>query len=181
MNNKLIIIRGPSASGKTTLANRLLNASKSKMVLIRQDDYRFIFSQTDEGSRANSELIHKMIEYNTSISLLAGYDVIIEGILSNKSYQDILERLIASHKGESFAFYFDLSFEETLIRHKTKSNVAHYGENEMRSWYSLSQRLNRDREYVIPEHMTEDQIYHRIVGITGLDVQETLKPSMTKI
>ncbi|MDD3415912.1 MAG: hypothetical protein PHY47_18225 [Lachnospiraceae bacterium] len=33
------------------------------------------------------------------------------------------------------AYYFDLSFEETLKRHQTKTNCNDFGEKEMRRWW----------------------------------------------
>jgi predicted kinase len=170
MNNKLIIIRGPSASGKSTLAKKLFSTSKSNVVLIQQDYYRYIFNQANEGSKANSKSIHKMIEQNTTIALQAGYDVILEGVLTNKSYQAILERLITLHTGESYLFYFDLSFEETLRRHLKKNDVLYYTENEMYVWYSFSQPLNHSREFVISEYLSEDLAYQKIVHISGLEI-----------
>jgi len=171
MNNKLIIIRGPSASGKSSLAKKLFNTSKSNVVLIHQDYYRYIFNHTSEGSKANSEVIHKMIEHNLTILLQTGYDVILEGVLTNKSYQDILERLIEMHIGESYAFYFDLSFKETLRWHWTRNNnMLDYGEKDMLGWYSLCQPLNHIQEYLIPEPLSEDQVYQRIVQLSGLEI-----------
>jgi len=91
INNKFIILRGPSASGKTTIAKELFKKTKGKTVLIQQDYYRFIFKPAEGGSKPNSDVIYRMIEHNTALALQSGYNVILEGILSVKSYQKSLK------------------------------------------------------------------------------------------
>lgn len=104
-----------------------------------------------------------MIEHNTKSALTAGYNVILEGILSVNSYQKIIQELINFHSGESFIFYFDISFKETLKRHKTKKERSEYGEKEMKEWYPFSHRSNHEVEIIISENLSEDEIYSKIV------------------
>lgn len=82
---KLIVLRGPAGSGKSTTAKLLLNNATRKTCLIEQDYYRFIFRPYANGSKANSAAIHSMIKSNMLIALNEGYDVIVEGILKTKS------------------------------------------------------------------------------------------------
>ena len=168
MKNKLIILRGPSASGKTTIAKRLFESTKNKTVLIQQDHYRFIFKPAGGGSKPNSEVIHKMIEHNVSSALQSGYDVILEGILSVKSYQNIIEKIINSHLGESYIFYFNISFEETLRRHQSKIGDFGYDSEKMRQWYPSSHKSDHKLETLIPETYSINQTIGKIIKLSGI-------------
>lgn len=42
---------------------------------------------------------------------------------------------------EIFAYYFDISFEETLIRHKQR-HISSFGEKQMRSWWKEKDYIN---------------------------------------
>lgn len=44
--------------------------------------------------------------------------MIVEGILANVRYRDMLLELIQQFEQYCYAYYFDVSFEETLSRHK---------------------------------------------------------------
>ena len=125
--NKFIVLRGPSGSGKSTVARRLFESAKQKTCLIEQDYYRFIFNPAGGGSRPNSDTIHKMIKLNVLAALDDGYDVILEGILSVKSYAELLNDIFRQHPKNNFMFYFDISFEETVRRHHTKPKYKKEG------------------------------------------------------
>ena len=170
MKNKLIILRGPSASGKTTIAEKLFELAKKKTALIQQDHYRFIFKPSGGGSKPNSEVIHKMIEHNVSTALLAGYDVILEGILTVKSYQNIIERIIDSHEGESYIFYFNTSLEETIRRHQSKKGNFNYGSEEMKQWYADSQKSEHKLEILIPEDYSINQSIDKIIKTSKINI-----------
>ncbi len=169
-DNCLLILRGPSGSGKTTVARKLFGMSKRKVALIEQDHYRFIFNPAGGGSRPNSDVIHQMLEHNTSIALQSGYNVILEGILSVKSYEKVIDRVISSHSGNCYIFYFDISFEETVKRHSTKEGNCEYGEAEMREWYPAAHKSGHRLENLIPEVFTIDQTVSHIIEISGVEV-----------
>ncbi len=149
---KLIILRGPSGSGKSTIAKMLFKNAGQKVCLIEQDHYRFIFKPAGGGSKANGATIHKMIKDNVLTALRDGYDVILEGILSVKSYGAVLESIFTEHPDENYIFYFDISFEETLRRHTTRDPKENsFGEEEMKEWYPDAHRSNHELEKIIPE------------------------------
>lgn len=176
MNHKLssnifIILRGPSAAGKTTVAKKLFKKAKGKTALIQQDYYRFIFKPAGGGSTSNAHVIHQMIEHNTAIALQSGYNVILEGILSVKSYQSMIERLITVHSGKSYIFYFDVSFEETVKRHQTKEANFEYGQDEMREWFPAAHTSGHELETILPESYSENQIVEKIINVTKFEVE----------
>jgi len=168
----LLILRGPSASGKSTIAQQLFSRAKDKTVLIQQDHYRFIFNPSGGGSKPNSEVIHSMIEHNALTALLAGYNVILEGILSVQSYQSIIERLIKQHSGRSFIFYFDIRFEETVKRHNCKKSTYDYGVDEMKEWYLSSYKSGHELEILLGESETEHDIIDKIIRISGFEINK---------
>src|SRR3989344_5524593 len=123
---KLIILRGPSGSGKSTIAKIIFDSAKRKTVYIDQDYYRFIFKPSGGGSKSNGATIHKMILHNVVQALQDGYDVILEGILSVKSYGEVLEGIFKKHPKENYIFYFDVSFEETVRRHAMRPAKSNF-------------------------------------------------------
>ena len=170
--NRFIMLRGPSGSGKTTIAKRLFALARGRTVLIHQDYYRFIFKPAGGGGRTNSDVIHEMIEHNCRCALAAGYDVILEGILTVKAYSEVLDRIIAKHTGPSFIFYFDTSFEETARRHETRQATSDFTVDDMRPWYTASHRSNHHLERLIPEHYSESDTIAYICGETLLDQKQ---------
>ncbi len=50
------------------------------------------------------------------------------------------ELAVQEYGKDIFAFYYDLSFEETLRRHETKPNKADFGEQDMNSVLCLEQK-----------------------------------------
>lgn len=166
---KLIVLRGPSGSGKSTVAKMLFDGAQRRTVLIDQDHYRFIFKPAGGGSKPNSDTIHKMIEGNTLIALSDGYDVILEGILSVKSYSKVLDDIFAEHPTENYMFYFDISLEETVRRHNIRKTAQHhFGEEEMREWYPVAHRSNHKLEQIIPEKFTLEETISFIKKASGI-------------
>lgn len=150
--NKLIIVRGPSGSGKSTIAKALFEKAEKPVAFIAQDYYRFMFKPAGGGGKYNSSAIHQMIKNDVLIALENRYDVILEGILSEKSYGTVLEEIFKCHPAENYMFYLDVSLEETMRRHETRvvSGPA-FDAEKMRSWYAMAHRSNHRLERIIPE------------------------------
>ena len=91
-----------------------------------------------------------------------GYDVIIEGILSKKKYATMLGRLLKKFD-RTYTFYLDVSFEETVRRHQTKSKKNEFGEDEMRNWWIEKDYLGADGEIILPEALSTDEVLRLIV------------------
>lgn len=166
-----MVLRGPSGSGKSTTARVLLEKSTHKIAYIEQDHYRFIFRPAGGGSKPNSDTIHRMIRNDVLITLNDGYDVILEGILSVEQYSKVLDDIIANHSGESYIYYFDISFEETVRRHtmrKTKDML--FTENDMKEWYSAAHRSDHFLETIIPENSSLEETIATIVTTSELNI-----------
>ena len=167
---KFIILRGPSGSGKSTVSKLLFESASNKIALIEQDYYRFVFKPAGGGSKPNSDAIHEMIKQNVITALNHGYDVILEGILSVKSYNEILDSIFSVHPQSNFMYYFDISFEETIRRHGTRPDkMQEFSAEDMREWYPASHRSNHTLENIIPESYTVDDTLKKILTDTQLN------------
>lgn len=169
MPSKLIIIRGNSGSGKTTVAkevrNRIGDGLSDDTMLVQQDTLRRdVLRERDlVEKRSVIELIEIMVEFG----LKQGRTVILEGILSAKKYGGMLNGL-ADKFDEVYVYYFDLSFEETLIRHASKSNAHEYGEKEMREWWNEKDYLGMPGEKILNKNMSVDDVVREIINDIGI-------------
>jgi predicted kinase len=165
MENKLIVLRGNSGSGKSTVATKLRDRSGAKIALVEQDYLRRVVlkekGETPDGD--NIDLIYQTVTF----AMGRGHNVILEGILTFEFYEKMLRKLDARY--HAFFYYFQISFEETLKRHDTKQNPAlKFGEKEMREWYRSDDSTKLEGEIIIPEESSIDEIIALIRADTGL-------------
>ncbi len=161
MASKLIIIRGNSGSGKTTVARRVQRELGKGTMLVPQDTLRReIVWVRDGADNPSIELIKRTVLYGKEI----GYNVILEGILAKKFHDSMINELIEEFAGNVHAYYFDLSFDETLRRHATKPNAQDFGEVEMREWWNEKDYLGIPHEQKVAAQESEDEIVARIIN-----------------
>lgn len=160
MASKLIIIRGNSGSGKSTVAKKLQHKMGYGTMLIPKDLVRREILRIKHGAKDHltSQLVYNIASFGCDI----GYDVIVEGIFSNETYGMVLNNLIKLFKNKAYVYYFDITFEETLRRHAYKPKVAEFGEIEMRSWWKDKDYLGTSDEKLITDEMGEDEIVEMI-------------------
>ena len=146
MKSKLIIIRGNSGAGKTTVAKALQKTLGRGTLLVSQDVVRreMMFVKDGEGNPAIG-LMKQIAEYGNGKSKF----VIVEGITAAKWYGDMFNELIDDFDDRYLAYYFDIPFEETVRRHNLKPNSHEFGEKEMRRWWNEKDFLNLGKEKVI--------------------------------
>lgn len=154
---RLIVLRGNSGSGKTTLARALQRRrGRDQLAVISQDVVRreVLWANDRQGNPAIG-LIDLMARY----ALDQGFSVVVEGILHPERYGDVLRRLAQDHRGMTLAYFWDLSFQETLRRHATKATAAEFGEAEMRDWwYGTAYIAGLDETLIRVEETLEDAI-----------------------
>lgn len=156
----LIIIRGNSGSGKSTVAKLLQKAMGYETMLLQQDVIRKEIMQVrDTPDNPSIELIRRMAQYGWECD----NNVIIEGILLSNKGGDILRGLIRDCPGKSFVYYFDIPFEETLRRHSTRSKSAEFGEEEMKNWWREKDLLGVPDERIIDHVQSADEIVAMIM------------------
>lgn len=164
MQPKLIIIRGNSGSGKSTVARIVRERLGENTMLIPQDVVRreMLYVKDRTGNPAIN-LISKIALHGKEV----GYNVVLEGILSKELYEDMLMNLLAEYSDNTYVFYMDVSFEETLRRHDTKPKRLEYGEEKMRQWWLEKDYLNVANEYIIPEKYEVEETVTHILAIVN--------------
>lgn len=128
---KLIILRGNSGSGKTSVARTLQKTLGPDTLLLSQDNIRREMLMTKDGKDTSAlPLLICLLEY--------GYNhceyIILEGILCADWYKPLFETAEKLFQKSIFAYYWDISFEETLQRHNTRDKRFEFGEEAMRRW-----------------------------------------------
>ena len=155
--SRLIILRGNSGSGKTSVAKALQQKFGSGTMLISHDVVRmeFLNVRGEEGIVKSEKLMINLLKYGKDNSKIT----IIEGILPSNDYEKLFD-VARSEFGENiFAYYYDLPFEETLIRHYTKSNCNDFGEAEMKRWWKDKDYLATISEVTLDKNLSlEDAI-----------------------
>lgn len=162
---RLIILRGNSGSGKTTVARILQEKLGRTTMLLSQDTLRREILRVKEASKhPTAELAKEMARFGWS----HGFDtVIIEGIWGAKKNGWALTELI-DESDVVFAYYFDVPFEETLRRHVTKPVAQSYGEKEMREWWKEKDILGVEDEQIIDETYTKGAIVEKVLHDIGI-------------
>lgn len=130
---RLIILRGNSGSGKTTVAKELQKCFGRNTMLISQDVVRrdMLMVKDSENTEA-IPLMMELLKYGHMHSDI----VILEGIMYADWYRPLFELAVQLYGTGIFSYYFDLTFEETLRRHQTKANCHEFGEEAMRRWWN---------------------------------------------
>lgn len=103
-NQKLIVIRGNSGSGKSAVAERLREEIDGKVAIVGLDTLRrTILKEPDQLE--NTDIIG-LIEQTATYCLNKGYTVIIEGILSKPKYKEVLIKLVDTASCVSYIYCF---------------------------------------------------------------------------
>lgn len=171
---KLIVLRGNSGSGKSSVAIALQERSHPHPVLIEHDHFRRKILKEREGPDIiNDRLILQTVQF----AFEHDRDVIIEGIMRIDAYRQLFDKIISIHPDNNYFYYFDIPFEETLRRHQTKKGVD-FGEEEMKRWYKDNDLTNYPGEIVIPATSSFEDTVSTIIKETNLhtaDVKPTLE------
>lgn len=165
---RLVVLRGNSASGKSSVAGGLREKFGRGLALVGQDNLRRVaLRERDRPGAVNVGLIDTVARY----ALDAGYHVVLEGILYADRYGDMLAQLRADHRGPTHSYYLHVPFAETLARHATKPIARRGGREDLRDWYRELDLLPGGTETVIAADSTLAATVDRIMldtGLTGL-------------
>lgn len=159
MTNKIVIIRGNSGSGKTTVAKELCLQLGKDCMLLSQDVIRREILHTNDGAdSAAIELLSELVLFGKKHSSI----IVLEGIL-NSSWYKLLFDTIQNNFSNIYLYYYDISFEETVKRFQTKNNVD-FTEEDMKRWWNEKDILGFGNEKMITEEMT---VYDTVKMILG--------------
>ncbi|MEU3306035.1 AAA family ATPase [Nocardiopsis sp. NPDC055551] len=166
---RLIVLRGNSASGKSTVARELRARYGRGLAIIPQDVVRRdILRERDLPGGVNIDLLDLMARH----SLEHGFHVVVEGILYVDHYGDMLTRLVGDYRQTAHCYYFDVPFATTLERHATKPIADVVGEAELRRWWRPRDLLPDGVEKLIDEHSGVEHSAVRILNDCGLVTRE---------
>lgn len=171
----LVVIRGNSGSGKSTVATEVRRRYGRGCALIEQDYLRRVVLR-EHGSNSSPVVAPGFITTMARTALEAGYHVVLEGILHTGQYGTPLRELIAGHAGRSSVFWMQVGFDETLRRHTGRPDMAHVTADMMRSWYNPLDLLGVDGEQVIAEESSLEDTVEAIWHDSGLVEAAALTP-----
>jgi predicted kinase len=161
----LIVLRGNSGSGKSSVSHALRDAYGRGLAWVSQDLIRrIILKERDAPGGVNIGLIDQVARY----CLDHGQQVVLDGILYADRYEQTLAGLNRDHLGSSHFYYLDVSLDETLRRHASRPQATEFGPEEMRGWYCQRDLLSSIRERVMPETSTLEQTVKLILEETHL-------------
>lgn len=164
MRQHLIIIRGNSATGKTTLAASLQRAIGRGTANIGQDHFRrVVLREHDVPDGANIELIGATARHCVRI----GYHVIIEGILVESHYGPMLRTLVDEHRGPAHVYYLDLPLSESITRHEQRPLFSTVPSAKLRDWYVPDDLLRVSGEQVLDARQSVDKLMTTILDEVG--------------
>lgn len=153
-SSKIIILRGNSGSGKTTVANVLQKKLGRGTLIISQDVIRreMLWARDGRETKAISLLID-LVKYGKKSCDF----VILEGILNAAWYKELFEIIRLEFNDSIYAYYYDLPFEETLERHQSKPNCNDFGEKDMKRWWNENDFIEIIEEKILTKELSIDE------------------------
>ncbi|MFJ4922971.1 kinase [Streptomyces sp. NPDC088725] len=168
-DTRLIVVRGNSASGKSSIAAGLREKFGRNLAIVGQDNLRrIVLRERDRPGGANIGLI----DLTTRYALDNGFHVVIEGILYADRYGTMLHDLVRAHRGISRCYYVDVPYAETVRRHATKADaeyLQHVTPDHLSDWFREKDLLPDALETVIDAASTLDDTVQQILHESGLD------------
>jgi predicted kinase len=170
---RLIVLRGNSGAGKSSVAAGIRDRYGRGIALVGQDNLRrTILRERDVSGGANIGLLDLVARF----ALGRGFHVIVEGILRAAHYGPMLEVLHRDHQSVARFYYLDVPLEETLRRHASRPQAAEFGEVEMRTWYCERDLLPGGMEQIIPAASSLEDTVRLVMQDAGF-VGDSLQPS----
>jgi predicted kinase len=163
VSTRLIVIRGNSGSGKSTVARDVRLRYGRGCALVEQDYLRRNLLREHESIQ--EPIAPELIGLNVRFALEHGYHVILEGILDRNRYGDMIAGLRREHAGETYVFYLDVAFEETLRRHTTRPQSVAFTGDQMRAWYRERDLLGLPGERIVPQSSTQEETVSLISAV----------------
>lgn len=163
---KLIVLRGNSGSGKTSVAKALQEKFGPNTMLISHDMVRMQILHVwgALGVEKSLPLMMQLVEYGHAHSEIT----ILEGILASEQYGPLFDACVSLYGDDIFAYYYDLSFEETVRRHGTKPNRNDFSVEDMRRWWLGRDCLTQVQETIFDQDVTLKEAVETIYwDVTG--------------
>ena len=150
---KIIILRGNSGSGKTTVARALQKKFGYNTMMISQDEIRRNILWVKDG--VDTKALPLMIEL-----MKYGYEycdvVILEGIMYDEWYSPLFKTANELYGMDIYAYYFDIPFEETVRRHNTRDGTWN------RYLHEVDEECRREVEQTVRRIMEKEGVDERL-------------------
>jgi len=181
MYGKLVIIRGPAGSGKSTVTNALLNvlregehctdaetitcplAEKRNVAYLEQDLFRNVIlgKHTDAATLSGQLLATSAIE-----CIENGTDVILEGILNIDKYRDCCFEVLYDRLPKECIhfFYLNVDLEETKKRHMGREKINVFGTEKLDKWWNSARPTGYEGEVMIDSSSALASTVQKIVN-----------------
>ena len=157
MDFEIVLLRGNSSSGKTTIARRL-QTELDNVILISQDVIRRdMLQESDHIGRDTMRIIEAMIIAARQMDRL----IILEGIFRKDIYGNWLAEL--SEQYAVSAWYFDASLRTTKARHEAREQSKQYPSEILERWYRPHDIIIQLNETLIPETWSEQTTVDKIL------------------
>ena len=162
---KLILLRGNSGSGKSFTARALQRRIGRNTLLIPQDTVRRDMLYARDGmDTAALPLLQALLAYGHAHCEVT----ILEGILNAQWYAPLFREAMRLYGSDIHAYYYDLSFEETLRRHATRAESGEFGAAEMRRWWKGKDYIGFLPETPLTAEMGPEETVERILRGAGI-------------
>ncbi|MEV5933252.1 M15 family metallopeptidase [Streptomyces sp. NPDC052079] len=175
-DTRLVVIRGNSASGKSSVAQGLRDHYGRGLAIVGQDVIRrSVLREHDTAHGANIALLGSIARE----ALNAGFHVVLEGILYADRYGHMITSLVRDHRGVSHCYYLNVPLEATLVRHASKADAAYLEQvtdSHLASWYRELDLLPDGLGTVIPADSTLQDTVARILRETELAPASPIPP-----
>lgn len=159
MTDKIIIIRGNSGSGKTTVAKELCKRLGTDCMLLSQDAIRRDLLHTNDGENSIAiDLLEQLTLFGKSHSNF----IVLEGILNSRWYKALFN-LIQKNFSNIYTYYYDIPFDETVKRFLTKSNTD-YTIQDMERWWNENDLIGFNEEKIISKDMSVNDVVEMILN-----------------
>ena len=156
---KLVIIRGNSGSGKSSLARKLQTHYGRGTLLIAQDTVRRdMLKEKVEPGNLSIDLTETLARFGYDHDLL----VLVEGFYETDIYGQMLERLKKLFAPQVFAYYYVLSFEETVRRHQTRAKQEEFTLADMKRWWKDRDFLGWEEESFFTDEDSLEAAFDKI-------------------
>lgn len=156
MLTKLIVIRGNSGAGKSTVAEALRKSLPSSVIVSQDTIRREILNVKDVPGNLSIGLLKEIINYSDDKCNF----IILEGILKRSIYENMLYELAINFRSRIFFYYIDLSLSDTIIRHQSRGKSVLFGDDSMSRWYLKCDYLTALNEHLFSvEHSLHDILF----------------------
>jgi hypothetical protein len=147
---RIVILRGPAGSGKSSVSAAALSALRDRgvrVVYLEQDFFRNTLAGGVKGAR---ECACDMLVASARAAHAAGFCVLLEGILSKDHHVGAFAQLASDLGGSAVSHvYLDVSLEETKARHAGRAKAKEFGADKLDEWWSSAAPLGVEGEVII--------------------------------